>query len=505
MYKNKIIIVFLLVSLSIFSETGYEDLFIDLTDDNSKDSITKENKSNFNPDIGFKLSLTGDHDLEFHIPVTKDNINFDTYYKAPKLKNDFGIELSVKDFDLVSHWELDLILNKWGEWDDLLEVTPLENYLSWSPWKFILIAGFQKYSWGTADGINPTDNINPRDYRNSIDPKKLSVFSGYVAFYPFDFFSMEVVYIPFFQKHKFPEDIIETVEDIFPSADVNIKDTEFKPEYFGLGGKLNFYFRYADFSFSYLTKVDPNYSADIDMEKDTNSGYSFYSVDSIDLINRRLHYFGVDFKTNINIFGIWVEICYTLTDDYFMNKDDIRNHQFQWITGFDFNYGPGAEFYLSFQYFGIYNPGFYYDFYNEYDDGEPEYNKDKEYYETYYYRSITDSLADIREGVLQSIVLEMKWPVINSLLTPSIAVMYTIPLIYNTNREARYGSLYLNPELDIKPIDSFHIKVGADLFYSWHKLEDKLDINYDGMIGSNYKNTSIYIEIIYKWGFDFHK
>lgn len=504
MNKILIIIIILSVSISLFPETGYEDLFNDLTGDTTKDKTVKEN-NNFIPDIGFTLSLSGDHSVDFHIPVIKDNINFDTYFKAPKLKNDLGVEVSVKNLKLVSHWELDLILNKWGDWNNLLEVTPLENYISWSPWKFIFKAGFQEYSWGKADGLNPTDNINARDYRQPIDPRKLPVFSGYAAFFPVDFFSMEIVYIPFFQKDKSPVDMTEMVEDIFPGTDVNIKDTEFKPEYFGLGGKINFYFRYADFSFSYLTKVDPYYSVDIELGKNSIPGNTYYSVDSLDLINRRLHYFGADFKTNIGIFGIWAEICYTLTDDYLMNRDDIRNHQFQWITGFDFNYGPGSNFYFSFQYYGILNPDFYYDFYNDYENGDPEYNKDKEYYKTYYYRSITDSLAGVREGLLQGIIFEMKWPVINALLTPSIVVMYSIPLIYDTNREARYGSLYLNPELDIKPVDSFHIIIGADLFYSWRKLENKLDIDYDDMIGSNYKNTSIYLEIKYKWRFDLHK
>ena len=185
-------------------------------------------------------------------------------------------------------------------------------------------------------------------------------------------------------------------------------------------------------------------------------------------------------------------------------RDPVMDKNY-YVTGFDFNYGPASEFYFNLQYFGYYNPFFDTNFYKGYDDGEFELNENEEYYEEFFYRKFTDNLALRREGFLHGISLKMEWPVLASLLTPSIEAIYSIPLIYDTDREARYGNLYINPELDIMPLDSFHILIGADLFFSWHKLENKLDVNTENITGSNYKNCNIYLEVRYKWGIDFKK
>jgi hypothetical protein len=96
--------------------------------------------------------------------------------------------------------------------------------------------------------------------------------------------------------------------------------------------------------------------------------------------------------------------------------------------------------------------------------------------------------------------------VLDSLLTPSIKIAYLIPLIYDYDHEIRYGSLYINPELDIMPIDSFHIKIGASLYYSWHKIKgENVDIDYEDKIGMFYFNNNIYIAINYKWDFEWRK
>jgi hypothetical protein len=188
-----------------------------------------------------------------------------------------------------------------------------------------------------------------------------------------------------------------------------------------------------------------------------------------------------------------------------MEHYHIRNHQLKFVTGFDFNYGPFSDFYFNLQYFGYYNPLFDANFYKDYDNGEFELNKSEGYYEEFYYRSLTDNLGLIREGFLHGIALRMEWPVLSNLLTPSIEITYSIPLLYDTDREARYGNLYFNPELDIMPLDSFHILIGADLFFSWHKLNDEYEIDEENITGTNYKNCNIYLEVRYKWGIDFKK
>ena len=506
MNKIYLIIILIFINIFLFSQDDYRDLFDDLSDDSVNQEISSQDKEIVKrplADMNFNISLIGTHAFEFHIPVIKDNFNFDGYIKSPKIKNDFGIEVVFKNLMLISHWQFDIILNEWGDINEFLEMLPLENYISWSPWKFRFAIGFQNYNWGTGDKINPTDNVNTKDLRLPFNSKKYPAFSVSASFFPADFISMEALYIPFYLQVS-SELAYSAIEEMYGGTKLGVRSS-INPEYFGVGGKVNFFLRHADFSFSYLTTVDPYNSLEIELEKKGQDPYSYYDLSEAELINRREHNIGADFRTTAGIFGLWFEVCYKITEDFFMERDDIRNHQFSWVTGFDFNYGPDSAFYFNMQYFGYFNPLYDYNFYNDYEDGDFELDKSESYYEEFYYRRITNSLAMISEGFLHGISFNMEWPVLNSLLTPKIRTIYSIPLIYDTNREARYGNLYINPEIDIMPLDSFHILIGSDLFFSWHKLENKLDIDTSNLFGSNYASSNIYIEVRYKWGIDFKK
>jgi len=182
MNKNSLILLFMLViSTFLFSEDDYSSLFDDINTETTTDTTTTTQKdtefSNFSiPD--FKLSLIGDHKFEFRMPVIPDYFDFKGQIKAPKFTNEIGIEINYKDLKFKSFGSFDVILNDFGSWDKVLNIKPLENYISWSPWKVKLSAGLQYFSWGTADGLNPTDNINPRDYTVGISSKKIPILSA---------------------------------------------------------------------------------------------------------------------------------------------------------------------------------------------------------------------------------------------------------------------------------------------------------------------------------------
>ena len=500
---STIVIVLIFVLFQAAAQDDYESLFADTTADTT---VQGDSDSDFSTGQGFKLSLSGEHIFIFHAPISKDYINFDSYIKSPKFKNELGIEISFKTLELVSYWNLDLVMNEWGNWDRILEAYPGENYIAWSPWKFNLSAGFQEFSWGTGDGINPTDNVNPLDYRLGFGAEKLPVLSAYAGFYPVDFLSLEVIYVPYEQADKFETSISSELSSAFSDKGLSLTVTENSPEYdftsFTLGGKVNFFLQYIDFSISYMYNLDSAYTADMEL-----TNYTFYYAPSnIKLNKKRLHHFGADFKTNAGIFGLWGEVCYTMSEDYTMSSYEIRNHSLSWVTGFDFNYGPNDDFYFNFQYTGTFIPGFDDQFYNDYTDGEPKLMESKSYYNEYYYRFMTNYLGGVTEGLYQGIITNFEWPVLKQLLTPSITAAYFLPLIYDYDEEIRYGSMIIKPELDIMPFDSFHIVLGADLFFAWYKQKhETIELNKTEKIGQYFKDNNIYLEIRYKWGFDLEK
>ncbi|MCG8572511.1 MAG: hypothetical protein MJB14_20450 [Spirochaetes bacterium] len=519
MQKSKLLYFFTLILLAVFStvlfaDDDYQDLFKDipeLTKDNTGDQ--EKINGNIKPDTflsGLSVTFLGKHHFNFHIPVIKDEIDFDGYIKSPKLHNTLGVEVNFSKITLVSHWKLDLILNEWGDPEELLEADPLENYLSWSPWKFYFAVGFQEFNWGAADRINPVNNLNLKDSRHPYQIMNLPSLSLYTKFFPIKYLSAELVYIPFYLAlENDPTDIVAEILNL-DSKDIT-KDKTVNPGYFTLAGKLNLFFRFLDFSFSYCTQIDPQYSVEIKTKRIEENplpwvSYHYDLPESAKLINRRLHHMGTDVKANIDIFTIWLELCFTLSEDYLLNDHSIRNHQLNWVVGMDFNYGPNSDFYFNIQYYGIYHLLFNKDYYNDYDPDNIKLDQSTNYHKEQYYRAVTDNMALVREGLVQGIALELKWPVLNDLLTPQIRIVYSLPLDYDTEQEIRYGSLYLRPELDIMPVDSFHIMVGADLFFSWYKPKDEsVQINDDDFTGNQYPSSNIYLAVKYDWGITIKK
>jgi len=572
---RKYFLITLLLIAGIFlaySETDYGALFdnVESGDSTLDDSGITNGLSDFSPIPDFKLSLYGDHKFDFHIPVIPDHMNFEGAIKAPKFLNEFGLEINYKEIKLKSVGKFDVVLNDFGSWDRVLNIKPLENYVSWSPWKIKLAAGLQFFSWGTADGVNPTDNINPRDYAVGANSDKIPILSAAFSMYPVDFFSFDVVYVPFEQNDIFPRDIkAEIPDELFygrsldntsdavnylltnavaiqtgtitnadiakeftkymgssPNAkNVDIAKFEFEPK--------NFTIPKVDFSFSYLYDFDPYYTPELTLtkEKIQNTGTTYYQnvpsppypapvipvaipesyfwrVSEIKLVRNRIHRIGTDVKASIDRFGLWGEFCFNLAEDYFSNRYTKRNHKISYVAGMDFSYGPNDDFYFNFQYFGEVYLNYDLAFYDDYEDGMPDSSKvgDRSYMKRFYYRAMVEKLGEVNEGLLQGISLKMKWPVLDNLLTPSLAASYILPLVYDYDEEKRYGSLYFNTELDIMPIDSFHIIIGTDLYFSWIQKKDQaVELSLTDKIGTYHKDSNIYIAMKYKWGIDYKK
>ncbi|MCG8570134.1 MAG: hypothetical protein MJB14_08340 [Spirochaetes bacterium] len=558
MKYNKIIILLFLIFSVLFHALA-EDEFDALFDENITSDSGQNETSSSDHSAGsgdFELSLIGEHSASFHVPVIPRHFDFDSDIKAPKFNNDLGIEIKYKKMKLVSMWNLGLFINDWGNWEaawknnefkaGFLRVKPLDNAIYWSPWKFNLGVGFQYYTWGLADKLNPTDNINPKDYRQGLDADKISVFSASATLYPVDFMSIEAVYVPFEQSSTFPLDFAEKIpEDLYTQVNItgftgggdpiydNIsRDKKVEEEKlafdltsFKAGGKVNFFFPTVDFSFSYLYDIDTYYTPEIKLDRydlssnaailgilsAANKPTSSYRVESIDLTRNRIHRFGFDIKATVDRFGIWLETAYSMTEDYFMNQYELRNHNLAWTLGFDFNYGPDDDFYFNIQYVGEFIPDYDQDFYGDYEEGSPDSAKidEKDYMKEYYYRALVYQLGTVTQGLTQGLSINMEWPVLDSKLTPSITAAYFLPLLYGYEhgQEVRYGSLALQPELDIMPFDSFHIVIGSNLYFSWIKQKDKaVEINREtDRIGQFNGDSNIYVEVRYKWNYDLKK
>ncbi|MBR6060428.1 MAG: hypothetical protein IKP67_00010 [Spirochaetales bacterium] len=568
MKKHFVLIIMLLTSLFVYAEDDdYLSLFGDSgsSEESSSSAGSADSGSSFGgydftaiPD--FKLSLYGDHKAEFRMPVLPDYFDFDSYIKAPKFRNEVGIEVNYKSLKLVSGFKFDILLRESAisaeppnQWQDILNVMPMENYISWSPWKIKFSAGLQTFSWGTADGMNPTDNINPVDLRFGADAEKIPILAAAFSMYPADCFSFDLVYVPFEQENYFPVDFRDYVPGIlfadgidydFATNEYGVKGSSnmkfgrlnFDPSTLLAGAKFNFRVPHVDFSFSYLYDYDNYYTPEITVQTCNINAENvpmvgtmtvpFVTLDELNLVRSRVHRFGVDIKGAVDRFGMWAELCFNMTDDYLMESYKIRNHSLNFTTGFDFNYGPDDSFYMNFQIVGQVNFNYDQDFYKDYpfysmfdtnDMNNIELSMtdmmpymttfaSKSDMEKFYYRALVNRLSASSEWCELGLAFQMNWPVLDNLLKPSLTASYLVPIGYDTDYVHRYGCLFVKPEFDIQPFDSFHITIGADLYFSWRKLKDKeVEMYQYDKFGMLHKNSSVYVCVKYKWGMDWTK
>jgi len=406
---------------------------------------------------------------------------------------------------------------EYGAWDERTRARPLENYLSWSPSGFRLAVGYQNFSWGVADKYNPTDNLNPRDFTVGVNADKIPVLAADAVWYPSDAVSVEGVFVPTAQKSIYPVDFEgEVMTGAAPLASglaaklsylygtsiaVNnaaaYDPLELEPENAIAGGKINYRSSAFDASLSYLYDVDPLYTPSISFGLSGTTDTA-----SIVLKRERIHRFGLDAKTTLGKFGLWTEAAYNHTQNDGSSSDYAhRRSSLNYVIGADVSFGPNDSGYVNFQCIGTWIPGYDDGFYKDLAAGaitDPQ---------ALYERALVDSLGLETEGLRQGATIDLKYDIGNGAVTPQLTAVYTKPFLYDGTNETRYGNLALNPEVDIMPVDSFHVKVGADLAYAWVKPEGgsvRLDTTAD-QVGIYTTSNNVYIKILYKWNYDLKK
>jgi hypothetical protein len=494
-----ILLILLMICFPAFSENDDLDSLLEGFEDDIKEA--EENRDKEGTDTkdtikkpNFFIDFSGEHLFSFHMPVIKDYMNYSGELKRPVWKNILGLSIENQFINLHSYWELNVKLGKGVEYDEIAKILPQENYLSLSLKFTKLSFGFQRIAWGTADGLNPTDNINPWDYSLGPDMEALPVLTLRLVVYPADFMSMDFVCVPYRQESVFPYDVEDKIvhSGAFTSDEVSTDNLSFNLLAIIAGIRLSFYFPVIDFSFSYLYDFDPYFTPKVEVVA--------YTYDkSMELEHRRIHRIGFDLKGIAGQVGLWLETCFSLTEDPYMNNPAIRNPNLAWTFGGDINFGPDDRFYINIQYNGKYIFKYYRDFYSDYPDGEPT-SIDPAYLERYYSRAFSGSLAGETEGLINNFILKSDFNFKHDTIILSFVTMYSLPLLYDKQEKTRYGSLYLNPSLQFKIINVLEISIGSNLFFAWQKPKSgSLEQDENDKIGMFHKDSNIYLSLEYIW------
>lgn len=189
--------------------------------------------------------------------------------------------------------------------------------------KLDLTIGRQQFAWGTADELNPTDNLNPYDLEDILDfgRKRGSDAINLQYYFNYDF-SLQGVFVPFFQPANMPVGVFANV--LNPSMELpqgmvlkSFSDTLMMPKY-NLGESSTAGLRFKgfakgiNFSVSYVWGYDglPFVTRNTLMPVDTLGGININSQ----LSYARTHIIGADLVTSIAGIGVWAEAAAFVPD-----------------------------------------------------------------------------------------------------------------------------------------------------------------------------------------------
>jgi hypothetical protein len=331
-------------------------------------------------------------------------------------------------------------------------------------------AGWQEFSWGVADKLNPTDTLNARDYSAGPDGKRLVNPAVSLVVYPADWVSLEAVYEPWKEATRLPVDFrAETQAGLSaqaallaasgiassPVATETASARDFSAPVYG--GRVNLFLPVGDFSVSYLQDRDAYSTPVVTLA----SVGPFWVPGTVELTHAPVQRFGLNAKTTVDRYGLWLESAYNLNEG---------NDTVDWTAGLDFSFGEDSAFYANLQYAGQWVFGYDDSVASDYAASPTSTQlQDKASMLRRTTRLLTQTLAGQTQQWTNSVAVNVKLPLADGALTPTLSGAVLLPSTWDSGLSA-----LLQPSLDLMPVDGLHTILAAQVVLAKSGATDKL-------------------------------
>jgi len=214
-----------------------------------------------------------------------------------------------------------------------MQIYPVENYIDLYFDLMDIRLGNQFIFWGKTDWINPTDNINPWDFKNitaEIEDYRIPVIAAKFDFYFLENFPIEFVWVPRFKPNVIPMELPEKMGPF----DVEVLPDELPANKFinsEYGIKISSQISGIDFSLSYYNGFD-KFPSLISRTSFSNSVPKIFFQSKY----FRENILGFDFITTFKKFALKGEGAYFATRDSDGKNIFIENPHFKYVLGLDF-------------------------------------------------------------------------------------------------------------------------------------------------------------------------
>lgn len=212
----------------------------------------------------------------------------------------------------------------------------IEGYATLRFDKADLRIGKQIIAWGRADGINPTDNLSPRDFTVLLpfeDDQRLGLSAAKLDYYLSPSYTLSVVTTPFFSPSTIPLPGNPTISLVSSKPQANLSNTE-------LGVRLNQVGEGTDWSLSVFHGFNQLPSLQAIAGDPARS--------AIQLHYPRLTVLGADFAKNFGRYGVRAEVAYGKTSVKPDTDIGFKRPYLYWVAGLDRTFGENLNFNLQF-------------------------------------------------------------------------------------------------------------------------------------------------------------
>ena len=197
-----------------------------------------------------------------------------------------------------------------------------EYYAEFNFSSFDLKVGKQIFSWGKADGFNPTDNLNPRNYVDLfVEEEKIGVPAINLLYYWNDF-TFDLIFIPTYTPTRLP--LLNSRHSFLdPEAPTVVNGRELPADTLSssqTGIRISRHFSGWDLSASYYDGYDDLTLATVESDQSLTARYN------------RTRVVGVDFATTFGGLGVHGEAA------QFFYDGSKNGDYLQYILGIDYNW-----------------------------------------------------------------------------------------------------------------------------------------------------------------------
>jgi hypothetical protein len=226
-----------------------------------------------------------------------------------------------------------------------------ELYADISLGKFNMRLGHQIIVWGRADGINPTDNLTPKNYFvRSPEPDDMRL-ANYLFMGKYNLtqnIRLEGIWVPFYRYSLYRFDLFDMPDFVTIKNPGNL---EWENKGGNTGLKAEFLFTSIDGSVSWFSGFDPQPGIDILALNMSLSGLT------LDLGAKAFRHntIGIDFSTIAGTFGIRGEAGLRIPANQYRDEVYTPETDLRYVLGIDRSFG---NFTLMLQYIGQWVPDF---------------------------------------------------------------------------------------------------------------------------------------------------